>query len=67
MKKYRFFYHYYKQKDKMTIHFRNQCIIVDDIICRVPCETKKNKRQPKLIMRGFCSEVSVNKGVGLII
>lgn len=51
---YRFFYHYHRHKDKMTFHFKKQCVVIDDVICKVPCETKWNKTQPYLIMRGFC-------------
>lgn len=58
-KKYRFFYHYYKQKNKMSIHFRNSCNVVDDIICEVPCETKWKNSQPRLVMQGFCKEVII--------
>lgn len=56
-KKYRFFYHYYKQKGKMSIHFRGSCSVVDHIECHVPCETKWNKGQPQLVMQGFASNV----------
>lgn len=59
MKKYRFFYHYYKQKKRMSIHFRNSCTVVDDVICEVPCETKWNKTQPQLVMRGFATDVRI--------
>lgn len=58
-KKYRFFYHYYKQKKKMSVHFRNKCIIVDDIVCKSPCETKWRDRQPNLIMQGFCNSIEI--------
>lgn len=66
MKKYRFFYHYYKQKDKMSIHFKNICTIVDNIDCRVPCETKWNKRQPRLIMRGFATNIEIINKTAII-
>lgn len=59
MKKYRFFYHYYKQKKKMSIHFKGSCTVVDDIICNVPCETHWKKTQPNLVMRGFCKQVVI--------
>ena len=58
MKTYRFFYHYYKQKNKMSIHFRKTCTIVDNIECKVLCETKWNKIQPYLVMQGFCSKIT---------
>lgn len=49
----------------MSVHFRNSCTVVDDIECLVPCETKWNKTQPQLIMRGFAKEVTIinNKAI----
>lgn len=66
MKKYRFFYHYNKQLKKMTIHFKKTCNIVDNVVCHVPCETKWNKRQPNLVMRGFCEDLKIKNGVGIL-
>jgi hypothetical protein len=51
------FFHYFRQKKAMSVHFRDKCYVVQDVDCRVPVETKWNKRQPNLIMRGFASEV----------
>ena len=65
-KTYRFFYHYFKGKKAMSIHFRDKCSVVDNIICKVPCETKWNERQPMLVMRGFCKNVIINDGVAII-
>ncbi len=59
MKKYRFFYHFYKQKGKMSVHFRNSCVVVDNVHCVVPCETKWKKTQPKLVMQGWAKEVKI--------
>jgi hypothetical protein len=66
MKKYRFFYHFYKQKGKMSVHFRNSCTVVDDIDCRVPCETKWKPTQPRLVMQGFATDVKFEKGKAVI-
>jgi len=66
MKKYRFFYHYNKQQGKMSIHFKKTCSVVDDVICKVPCETKWNKIQPNLVMRGFAKEVVILKNKAYI-
>tara|TARA_R110002051_G_scaffold36224_1_gene78970 strand:+ start:143 stop:367 length:225 start_codon:yes stop_codon:yes gene_type:complete len=53
---YRFFYHYYKQYKKMSFHFKNEkCMIVDDVVCNVPCETKWSETQPNLVMRGWAT------------
>lgn len=65
-KLYRFFYHYRRSDKKMSIHFRNQCIPVDDVECNVPCETKRNKIQPFLVLQGYCSNVTVNGSKGII-
>ena len=65
-KKYRFFYHYYRQYDCLSIHFRNKCYRVNDIICKVPVESKWNKRQPKLVMRGFATKLEIKNDIGVI-
>jgi len=66
MKQYKFFYHFFKQKKKMSIHFRKSCIIVDNVVCNVPCETKWNKRQPMLVMQGKAKSVKVIGTTGFI-
>jgi hypothetical protein len=67
MKKYRFFYHYFKQKGKMSIHFRGKCTAVNDIDCRVPCETKWKLTQPNLVMQGFATEVNIQDKKAIIL
>tara|TARA_R110000751_G_scaffold75513_2_gene152112 strand:- start:310 stop:588 length:279 start_codon:yes stop_codon:yes gene_type:complete len=62
-KKYRFFFHYYKRFKCMSIHYKNQCLKADNVICSVPIETKWNKTQPNLIMRGFANSVKIENGV----
>lgn len=59
----RFFYHFYKQKGRMSVHFAGACHVVDNIHCFVPCETKWNKRQPKLVMQGFARKLTILYGV----
>lgn len=55
---YRFFYHYFKRDNTMTVHYKNTCMHSKNVICHVPCETKWNdKQQPHLVMRGWASEV----------
>lgn len=66
MKSYRFFYHYYKQKGKMSIHFKNTCTVVDDIKCEVACETKWRKTQPYLVMQGFAKTVEIKDNIAYI-
>lgn len=67
MKNYKFFYHYRKQEDKMTVHFRGKCYSVKDVVCYVPTKTKWNsKRQPHLILEGYTSDVVIIKDVAYI-
>jgi hypothetical protein len=66
-KKYRFFYHFYKQKGKMSVHFKKTCTVVDDIVCQVPCETKWKPTQPRLVMQGFANEVLIENGTATIL
>ena len=51
----------------MSIHWKGACYVVDNIICKVPCETKWNKRQPKLIMRGWATTVKFTKNIATIL
>lgn len=67
MKKYRFFYHYYKQYNKMSIHFKKKCTVVDDVICGVPCETKWKSGQPKLVMQGFAKDIQIKDNKAYIL
>ena len=63
---YRFFYHYYKAKKAMSIHFRGTCYVVKDVVCHAPCETKWRKSQPMLVMQGFASNLEIVDDVGYI-
>lgn len=66
MKKYRFFYHYFKQKKAMSVHFKGRCTVVDNVYCHVPCSTKWKKSQPNLVMEGYASDVIISEGVAHI-
>ena len=65
-KKYRFFYHYFKQKRMMSVHFRGQCRTIEHVTCAVPCETHYQKRQPYLVMRGFAEKVTFGPNTAVI-
>jgi hypothetical protein len=56
-KSYVFFYHFRKCDKRMSVHFRDQCYPCQDVICNVPCATKRNKRQPYLVMRGKATSI----------
>lgn len=59
MKPKRFFYHFRKCDRLMSVHFEGVCYPVSNVECRVPCETKWNKRQPYLVMRGWARSVRI--------
>ncbi len=44
----------------MTVHFKNTCHSVSDVVCNVPCESKWNKKQPRLVMQGFAEDVTLD-------
>lgn len=50
----------------MSVHFKNSCTVVNDVECKVPCETKWNKTQPRLVMRGFASNVKFENDKAII-
>lgn len=58
-KKYRFFYHYYRQYKCLSVHFRNQCYKVENVVCNVPCNSKWSERQPNLVMQGFAEKLDI--------
>lgn len=66
-KKYRFFYHYFRQKKCMSIHFKGVCTPVEHVICKASCETQWRKTQPYLVMRGFASSVEIKGNTAYII
>jgi hypothetical protein len=67
MKSYRFFYHYYKQKGKMSVHFRGKCSVVKDVQCFTSCNTKWNKIQPNLVMQGYATAVHIINDMAIIV
>lgn len=58
MRKYAFFFHYNKPaslkagRNKLTVHWRGLCMIVDGVNCRVPIVSKDRKSQPRCVMAG---------------
>ena len=57
----RFFYHYNKQKKKMTVHWKGRCLPVDEIVCMVPVETKTSLNQPHYVLQGWAVSVSLEE------
>jgi len=75
-RKRRFFYHYNKPatqktgKPSLTLHINNACHVIDGTLFQVhcPCESKVYpNKQPRLVMRGWCSEVTFTDKGGAIV
>ncbi len=67
MKQYRFFYHFNKHKNMMSVHWQKQCLIVKNVECNVPCRTKWSDKQPKIVMCGKASNVIIENDIARII
>lgn len=61
MKKYRYYYHYYRQYHEMSVHFKGKCYRTKNVECEVPAETKWNKTQPQLTLRGWATSIDVQE------
>lgn len=67
-----FYFHYHKQASKrvgrpqVSVHFRDQCYIVDNLVCERPCRGRIRKRQPFFVMAGKAREFRVERGVGVL-
>lgn len=59
MKNKRFFFHFRKSTGELTLHWNKQCIPVKDIECGVALETKWNKQQPRVVLRGFARDIQI--------
>lgn len=62
-RKYRFFFHYYRRFNEMSIHYRGRCMRAKDIECSVPIETKWNKQQPRIVLQGWASDVTIKDNI----
>lgn len=57
----------------MYVHYRGKCYKVKDVTCEVkdvtcmvPTESKWNKGQPQLVIRGFAQEVIIRDDRAII-
>lgn len=68
MKKYRFFLHYNKPLSKQkgkhmwSVHYKGVCYFTEHIDCQPSTESKVNKTQPYVVMRGMSSGIISNNG-----
>ena len=61
-----FFFHYNKPHGKVSIHYQKKCHLVDGLLVRVPVHSKFNKRQPKFVMKGVASKITIENGLALV-
>jgi hypothetical protein len=67
-----FFFHYNKpqtQRDgrvRMSVHVANTCYYTDAVRCDVTCQSKENKTQPRLVMKGSCNKLVIEDGLIII-
>lgn len=66
MRKYRIFYHYYRQYNCLSVHYRGKCHRVKDTVCNIPTETKWNKTQPNLVVRGWVKSLEIKGDIAYI-
>ena len=62
----RFCYHWRKCDGRMTVHYRDRCLVVDNVTCKAVCHSKRNKRQPRLVMQGYTNRVTIQNGIATI-
>lgn len=66
-----FWFHYNKPetakrgRPMMTVHYRNQCLLVENIDCAVPVRTRERKQQPRMVVAGT-GTVTVVDGTAVI-
>jgi hypothetical protein len=59
---YVFWFHYNKPatakagKPQITVHYRNKCHIVDNLVCNVPTRGHLKKDQPRFVIKGAVPE-----------
>lgn len=69
---YSFFFHYNKPASRtkgvpvISIHYRGQCLLVQNIVCSVPTSGKINKRQPFFVMTGKAHNIVVKDNVAYV-
>ncbi len=72
MRPYSFFYHYNKPLSQrrgipqVSVHWRGQCIIADNVVVNVPTRWRVKTRQPRFVVAGKAKSVDVINGVAFI-
>lgn len=67
-----FFFHYNKplskkaNKPQISIHYKKQCIIVDNLVCNVKTYGTLQKTQPHFVVKGKCQSITINDRIAYI-
>lgn len=67
-----FFFHYNKPatqragKPQVSVHYKDTCHIVDNVICNVSCEGRLRKTQPRFVMRGKANKITFKQNIAYI-
>lgn len=67
-----FFFHYNKPasqkagKPIISIHYKKQCILVENIVCNVKTWGHVNNRQPKFVIKGLADDIDIKNNVAYI-
>ena len=70
--KYSFFFHYNKpasvqaRSNRLSVHYRKVCHVVESIDCRVPVKTKNRNSQPRCVMTGKAKDLTIVNGIAII-
>jgi len=62
---YRFFFHYNKPESRkrgvpiLSVHYKGQCMLTENLTISVPTSSKKNKRQPHMVITGQCNSIDI--------
>jgi len=73
MQTYVFWFHYNKpasaaaQKPQITIHFKNKCLIVDNLSVKVPTHGHIRNEQPYFVIRGKCTDINIVNNIAYIV
>jgi len=67
-----FWFHYNKPasskagKPQITIHYKKSCIVIDNIICKVPIMGRIRKQQPRWVVAGKANDIKFENNVAII-
>ena len=50
----------------LTIHFNGACHFVEGLDCRVPIKTRNRKMQPRCVMAGKATQITISDEIAFI-